>query len=498
MAIDSVRVRFAPSPTGYLHVGGARTVLFNWLLAKQSGGVFVLRIEDTDRSRHVADSVAKILDDLRWLGLMWDEGPEVGGDFGPYFQSERLDIYSKYVDQLLDSGDAYYALETPEELASMREQARAGKRDFKYPRPETLPSVEEGRKAREAGRQIPVRFKVPDKDFAVRDEILGEVSWPRGELEDFVIQKGDGWPTYHFACVIDDGLMKISHVLRGQEHLTNTLKHVALQHTLGFATPAYAHLPIICNMDGTKMSKRDKEKAVKKGLEPPEIEVHDFRLAGYLPEALLNFISLLGWSPGDDREHLTLGEITEAFSLNKVGKTSSRFDRDKLIAFNTDWAASLDSAKLLDALKDFAKANGSPLADADDELLEHLLRANKGMRTFRDVEKKSAFLFVDDSEIEYDDKAVRKVLSKNDGAGFSMLELLLESLESESDWSVGRLEKLLTGVCESRDVKLGAVAQPLRVAATGTTLSPPIYDTLALLGRERTLKRIRLAMNLRT
>ncbi|MEE9295591.1 MAG: glutamate--tRNA ligase [Phycisphaerae bacterium] len=489
-----MRVRFAPSPTGYLHIGGARTVLFNWLLARQSGGTFVLRIEDTDRSRYVADAVGKILDDLRWLGLDWDEGPEVGGESGPYFQSERLDLYSEHVDRLLDSGDAYYVLETPEELAAMRERARADKGEFKYPRPDPLPTVEEGRRARQAGGHVTVRFKVPDRDIMVHDEILGEVAWAHQDLEDFVIQKGDGWPTYHFACVVDDQLMRISHVLRGQEHLTNTQKHVALQEALGFARPVYAHLPLIFNMDGSKMSKRDKEKAVQRGREPPEIDVHDFRAAGYLPEALLNFISLLGWSPGDDREQLSLDETKEVFSLSRVGKTSARFDRDKLLAFNTDWAARVSPDRLLEGLKDFARVNGSPLADADEQQLGYLLRANRGMRTFRDVEMKSAVLFVDDEAFDYDEKAVRKVLLKNDGAGYSMLETLLEKLETVSDWTAESLEALLMGVCESQDLKLGAVAQPLRVAVTGTTVSPPIYDTLVLLGRGRSLKRIRRAL----
>ncbi|MCH7527727.1 MAG: glutamate--tRNA ligase [Planctomycetes bacterium] len=497
MAPQTVRVRFAPSPTGYLHIGGARTVLFNWLLARQAGGVFVLRIEDTDRARHVEGSVEKILEDLRWLGMDWDEGPEVGGSFGPYFQSERLDRYREQVERLLESGDAYYALESSEELAAMRQRAKREKGALRYRRPDPLPTIAQGRAARDEGRSVAVRFKMPGRDIVVEDEILGEVRISADELEDFIIQKADGWPTYHFACVVDDEQMKITHVLRGQEHLMNTPKHIALQEALGFATPVYAHLPIIFNMDGTKMSKRDKEKAIAKGQPPPEIDVHDFRRGGYLPEALLNFIALLGWSPGGDREHLTLDETIELFSLKRVGATNARFDRDKLLSFNTEWAARLDPERLADAFENFADAGSSVLRHADDATLRRLLRICSGFRTFRDVEAKSAFLFVDDDALEYQAKAVRKVLAKGDGAGFAMLESLLPELESLSEWDESSLEAFFERICETRGAKLGAVAQPVRVAVTGTTISPPIYDTLALLGRDRTLKRIRRALGLR-
>ncbi len=497
MTIEAVKVRFAPSPTGYLHVGGARTALFNWLFARKHGGAFILRIEDTDRSRHVADSLEKILDDMRWLGLHWDEGPEVGGESAPYFQSERLDIYTRHIDKLLESGRAYFALETPEELSAMRDAANAQKQTFKYRRPDPLPTVEEGRAAKAAGREVTVRFAMPENDMIVQDEVLGEVRIPREELEDFVIQKRDGWPTYHFACVVDDELMGVTHVLRGQEHLMNTPKHVAMQQAMGFRTPIYAHLSIIFNMNGSKMSKRDKEKALAKGLVPPEIDVHDFRVAGYLPEALLNFISLLGWSPGEDREQMTLEETVEAFDLSRLGSANAKFDRDKLLSFNTDWCAKLSPERLLAALKDFASVSGSKLADFDDETLAYLLRINAGYRTFRDIEAKCAFLWAVDDAIEYDAKAVRKVLQKNEGAGFSMLEHLVELLANHESWESASLEQFLTTLCEEKGVKLGAVAQPLRVALTGTTISPPIYDTLVLLGREKTLARIQRILTLK-
>lgn len=497
MSDSGCRVRFAPSPTGYLHIGGARTALFNWLLARRLGGAFVLRIEDTDRSRHVSDSLEKILADMRWLGLQWDEGPEAapdggtGGDAGPYAQSERLDIYQAHVQKLIDTGHAYHAFDTPEELAAMREDARARKVDFRYPRPDPLPTPEEVQAAHDAGRPSVVRFKMSGEAITVVDDILGEVTLAGDQLEDFVIQKGDGWPTYHLACVVDDALMKITHVLRGQEHLMNTPKHIAIQRALGFDTPRYAHLPIIFNMSGSKMSKRDKEKAIKRGEVPPEIDVHDFRAAGYLPEALLNFISLLGWSTGDDTEQISLEETAKRFSLEAIGKGNAKFDREKLLSFNTDWAGRVDEDRLLSCFVDYLQVNDSPMACLPEGTLRKVLLLCKGFRTFADVIAKVGFAFVEDADISYQEKAVRKVLEKNEGAGYAVLRKLHPRLEALEPWTAEAIEAELTGFCEANELKLGGVAQPLRVALSGGTVSPAIYETLALVGRERTLNRIK-------
>ncbi|MCG3130601.1 MAG: Glutamate--tRNA ligase [Phycisphaerae bacterium] len=492
-----LRVRFAPSPTGYLHVGGARTVLFNFLLARRHGGTFILRIEDTDQDRHVEDSVAKILDDLRWLGMNWDEGPEKGGDFGPYFQSACLDEYRACAARLLQSGRAYYALETPEELDAMRERARAGKRSFKYLRPDPLPTVQQGETAKAAGHPVVVRLKMTGEPITVQDDVLGDVTMPAEELEDFVIVKSDGWPTYHFACVVDDERMRVSHVIRAQEHLMNTPKHIALQRALGFRTPRYAHLPIIFNLDGTKMSKRDKEKAIREGRKPPEIEVHDFRVSGYLPEALINFLALLGWSSGDDQERFTLDELVRRFSLERVGRTNARFDREKLLAFNTEWCARVAPTRLLEAFKDFLAVNKSPLLKFDEATLGRLLAAKKGLRTFRDVEDSARFLTVSDDEVAYSPDAVRKVLEKNDGAGYAALAATLTELDAQADWSPEALHALFERTCAARGLKMGDVAQPLRVAITGMTVSPPIQDSLSLLGKAATCARVRRCLSLR-
>ena len=486
-----VRVRFAPSPTGYLHVGGARTALFNWLIARRTGGSFILRIEDTDRTRHVEDSVAKICQDLRWLGIDWDEGPEVDGPCGPYFQSQRLDIYRTYERKLLDAGAAYYATETPEELEAMRAQARTQKRPFKYPRPHTPPTEADARRARSEGRPVVVRFRMPDADIIVDDRILGSVTVRREELEDFVIVKSDGFPTYHFACVVDDELMGITDVLRGQEHLMNTPKHVALQQALGLATPRYAHVPLIFNMDGSKMSKRDKEKALAEGRRPPEIDVHDFRASGYLPEVLVNFIALLGWSPGGDREKLTRQELIELFRVERIGKTAAKFDREKLLAFNTDALNAADEGRKLAGLRDYIAVSGFPAGDADDEKLSRLLRAGEGFRTFGDLMEKARFLFVPDEQVAYDEAAVAKVLRKGEPPGLSILRELEPRLASLEPWTAEQLEQLLRRVCEEKSLGLGKVAQPLRVAVSGGTISPPIFETLAILGQAAALRRVR-------
>ncbi|MBN2446576.1 MAG: glutamate--tRNA ligase [Phycisphaerae bacterium] len=533
-----VRTRFAPSPTGYLHIGGARTALFNYLFARRAGGKFVIRIEDTDQTRNIAGAELKLLEDLRWLGLEWDEGPEVGGPHGPYFQSQRLDLYDACARQLLDSGLAYYAFDTREELEAMRQDAqKRGERGFRYSRPATFPSETQAQKARDEGRPVVVRFKMPERDWVINDLILGDVNVNATELSDFVIVKADGWPTYHFAVVVDDAAMQITHVMRGQEHLLNTVNHNALQEAFGYPKPACAHMPIIFTMKGTKMSKREKDKALRdavkaagfddariseivglddreaakawrKGDAPlpsdgllrlahalnvalPEIDIHDFRASGYLPEVIVNFIALLGWSAGDDREKFTLDDLCQAFSIERVGKTSAKFDREKLLNFNTTAAAEASTERLVAGLRDYVTLNPeSPLAALDDAMLAQLVDLNRGFRTFRDIETKAGALFVPDEQIQYDAGAVKKWLLKGDGEGTRGLADLRQELETLSDWSAATIEALIRACADKHELGLGKVAQPLRIAVTGMTVSPSIFETLAILGQARTLARI--------
>lgn len=540
-----VRTRFAPSPTGYLHIGGARTALFNYLLAKRFGGRFILRIEDTDQTRNVAEADQRLLDDLRWLGLHWDEGPQVGGEHGPYYQSQRLERYTEHAQRLLEAGQAYYAFETREELDALRQEAQRKKENFRYPRPSSFPSESAAEKVRAAGSPVVVRFKMPARDFIINDSILGEVHIAAAELDDFVILKADGWPTYHFAVVIDDEQMGVTHVLRGQEHLMNTPNHLALQEVFGYRVPAYAHLPIILNMDGSKMGKREKDKAVRAAAQAalkserigparmlelsrstdadafdawlknktqldeqslkrlatelaitlPEIQIHDFRTSGYLPEVLINFIALLGWSPGGDREKMTLDEMCDLFGVERIGKTNARFDRDKLLSFNTDALAAADLDRKLSGFHDYLNSNEPGLlSDLDDATLTRLIEMNPTARIFRDIEQKTAILFAPDQQVTFQDDAVKKWLLKGEQRGLRVLGELRGQLENLDDWSPAVLEQLIRDYAETNELGLGKVAQPLRVAVTGTTVSPPIFDTLALLGRQHTLARITRAL----
>jgi glutamyl-tRNA synthetase len=476
--MDKLRTRYAPSPTGYLHVGGARTALYNFLLARQTGGQFILRIEDTDLQRHDESAIAQIADDLRWLGMEWDEGVEVGGPYGPYRQSERLDLYAPHIERLLEEGKAYYAFEMPEELEAMRRQAIAARRAFRYPRPEHLPTESEAAAARSAGRPVVVRFCCPVRTVSIHDLAFGEVTMPASEMEDFIIRKADGYPTFYLANVVDDAAMKIDLVMRGQEFLGQTWRQVLLREAMGFPEPAYAHLPLIMDMQGRKLSKRD-----------GDVEVHAFRAAGYLPEVLANFIALLGWGPGGDREKLTLAEMVQLFSIERIGKTNAKFDRAKLLAFSTDALAAAPADRLLGAFKDYLSLNETSIPAGDDELLRRLLAANVGLRTFADVPAKCSVLFVADDGFDYDADAVEKVLLKNAGQGLGVLAEMRQRLAA-CPWTASDLEAMLKGYCGTTGLGMGKVAQPIRVAVTGRTVSPPIFDTLMLLGREKTLARI--------
>ncbi len=483
--MNELKTRFAPSPTGHLHVGGARTALFNYLLARQTGGTFLVRIEDTDRARHDEAAVEKIVQDLRWLGLEWDEGIEVGGPHGPYRQSRRLDLYETYVQKLLDAGRAYYAFDTREELDALRAAAEAEKRSFHYPRPATLPTDDDAEKARAAGRPVVVRLCCPDRDVTVHDEAFGDVTVPAGEMEDFVIRKADGFPTFYLANVVDDALMGVNFICRGQEFLGQTWRQASLREALGFDPPRYCHLPLILDMQGRKLSKRD-----------GDVDVHSFRAAGYLPEVMVNFIALLGWRPGDNPERLSLDELVRLFGVDRIGKANAKFDRDKLLAFNTDAVAAADEDRLLAGLKDYLALNPGPVPAGDDDLLRDLLRMNKGFRTFADIPAKCGVLFGPDDAFDYDPKAVKKVLRKGEGKGFAVLADLRELLAG-CEWNETALEAALTGYCQAHELGMGKVAQPIRVAVTGRTVSPAIYDTLGLLGREKTLARIDRCLALR-
>jgi glutamyl-tRNA synthetase len=533
---QTIVTRFAPSPTGYLHVGGARTALFSWLLARHHGGRFLLRIEDTDLARSTEQAAQQLLEDLRWLGLHWDNAELV-------YQSRRLETYNRIIDDLVARGLAYRAYETNEELAALRKEAENRKQQFIYRRPQL--TDEQIRRFESEGRPHVVRFAMPVKDYSFRDEVLGkDIAILSAEVQDFVIRKADGMPTYHFAVVVDDAEMGITHILRGQEHTKNTFNHIALQEALGYPRPVYAHLPVIENMAGGKMGKRDRDKKVreyaerwlknskktpadlahlanmtggpieawlgnsKSQLDPgqqqkvmhvvglreadlPEILVHDFRKNGYLPEALLNFLALLGWNPGGDKERMTIGEMVALFDISGIGKSNAKFARDKLLAFNTQTAEQLAPDRLVPALRDYLSVNPeSPLNRADDADLAKLLQMKKGFRLLRDVDESARFFYVPSDEIAFDPAALEKVLKKNEREGLKALQDLREILSTSTDWTAHALEAAVKSYCESKNLGLGKVAQPLRVAISGSTVSPPIFESLEFLGKERTMARV--------
>jgi len=476
--MDKLNTRFPPSPTGYLHVGGARTALFGFVMARKTGGQFVLRIEDTDRARHDESAVEKIIEDLHWLGIDWDQGPDIGGPNGPYRQSERLDIYRGHIETLLAGGKAYYAFDTSEELEAMRTAAQDAKLNFTYPRPDPLPTAADAETARAEGRPVVVRFLCPKADVTISDDAFGEVTMPADQTDDFIILKADTYPTYHLANVIDDAMMGVNYIMRGQEFLGQSWRHKLLREALGFDEPKYCHLPLIMDIQGRKLSKRD-----------GDVEVFAFRKAGYLPEAMVNYLALLGWNPGSDIERFTLGELVELFSPDRVGRTNAKFDRDKLLAFNTDAVAAATEDRLLAGLKDFLAINDTPIPSGDDDLLRRILQANKGFRTFADIIAKSGILFDDDAVIEYDPKAVKKWLAKGENAGWAMLAELRDLL-GDCDWTGAAIEQLIADICEQKEIGMGKVAQPIRVAVTGRAVSPAIGETLVFLGKEKTLRRI--------
>lgn len=529
--------RFAPSPTGYLHVGGARTAIFSWLWARHMGGKFVLRIEDTDIKRNTPTAMRQVINDLRWLGVDWDEGPEVGGPNEPYLQSQRQQqgVYDKYVNQLLKEGKAYYCFDTPEELEAMREESVAQKKNLTYPRPEKFPDESDVEKARAQGKPITVRFAVPQQDMVVQDVVRGEVRFAAGEINDFIIQKSDRFPTYNFACVVDDYLMQVTHVIRGQEHLMNTPSQQALWQALGFGQPpTYAHMSVTVSPGRGKLSKRERPKALREeiekradidvkklgqvggvsvqevddfiqgratpdmpaidamaaylGIHLPEINVVDFFKSGYLPQTMVNFLALLGWNPGDDREIMSVDELISSFDLSRLTKANSLFDRDKLLAFNTEHIRRAGEEELLGHFKSYLQAVSSPLVSASDEMLRRVIRACEGARTLADIDRKSQFLLLPDDQIEYDEKAVKKVLLKNEG--LVLLATVRDKLAAMKEFTPENIETMLRDLAEKKQVGLGKVAQPLRVALCGTTISLPIFDSVEMLGKQGALARI--------
>ncbi len=464
---DNIRVRFAPSPTGYLHIGGVRTALFNWLFARHNKGVFILRIEDTDQGRSTDESIQAIIHGMQWLGLDWDEGP--------YRQTERMHIYKGHVDRLLQEGKAYHCCCTPDELEERRKQALAEKRIPKY----------DGRcrelKAPVPGRPAAVRFKAPlQGETVVNDHVKGRIVFDNAQLDDLIIMRSDGWPTYNFCVVVDDASMNITHVIRGDDHLNNTPRQIQLYNAFGYSTPEFAHLPMILGHDRTRLSKRHGATSVTA-----------YRDMGYLPEALVNYLARLGWSYRD-QEIFSPGELIEKFTLEHVGKSAAVFNPEKLLWLNSHYITSMDQKEIIDRLKPYLIIDGLIKEDTvlDKAWMEKVIASLKERcRTLTEFSSAARYFFSDD--VETDPEAAKKFLIP---ANRGVLEDVLKGLEAIPSFSETDIDGLFREIMAGRGIRMGQVAQPVRVALTGRTVSPGIFEVIDILGRDRVLRRLRTAV----
>ena len=480
------RVRFAPSPTGYLHVGGARTALFNWLLARRHGGVFVLRIEDTDVERSSQDMVEGILDGLRWLGLDWDEGPKIDGPFAPYFQSQRLDTYRRTVDRLVADGHAYYCYCTPDELKARREAAEAAAGGWKYDRRCCGLSTADVDDRERNGVPRAVRFKVPEGVVRVDDLVHGPIEFDNAHIEDFVILRSDRHPTYHLSVVSDDVEMKMTHVVRGDDHISNTPKQILLYQALGAPPPQFAHVPLILGADKKRLSKRHGATSVM-----------EYAKQGYLPEAMFNFLALLGWSPGSGNvEVFTQDELAKVFDLKGISGGNAVFNAEKLDWFNQQHIARLAPEELTRRIRPSLSAAGlwhdDFLASRHAWFFAALELLKPRARRLDDFAVQGAFLFADD--IEFDAAAVAKHLEL-DGMR-EHLAALDAAFSALPDFDAASTEAALRGVAETRGLKAGVLIHAVRVAVTGKAVSPGLFEVLALVGRARVHQRLAAARRL--
>jgi len=474
----TVRVRFAPSPTGALHIGGARTALFNWLFARNQHGRFILRIEDTDRKRSTVEDTHTILHGLEWLGLDWDEGPGTGGGLGPYYQTERLEIYQKYVQQLIGEGKAYYCFCTPDELECKRLMAASRKEAPKYDGTCRKLSEEQIKNKIESGIPRVVRFLLPPVgETVVEDLVRGKVVFKNELLDDFVIFKSDGFPTYNFACVIDDYCMEITHVIRGDDHLSNAPRQLLLYQTLGWTPPRFAHIPMILGKDKARLSKRH-----------GATSAIAYRDLGYLPEAMVNYIAKLGWGHGD-QEIFSREELIEKFSLEGINKSPAIFDTEKLNWLNGQYIRKILPERLTDLCETLLiQAYGTH----DFNYISQVVKAfHDRLVVIPDIVPLSTYFFKDD--FEYDPKGVEKYFKTANAK--KILSALKDRLGKVEPFNREKIETVFKGLAQELNVKLGEVIHPCRLALTGRLESPPMYDVVEILGKEKALKRITKAIS---
>jgi glutamyl-tRNA synthetase len=460
--MNATRTRFAPSPTGYLHVGGARTALFNWLHARHTQGKFILRIEDTDQVRSTEASVQAIFDALRWLQIDWDEGP--------FYQSRRMDVYAEYLQKLVAAGHAYYCTCTPEQIDAMREKAKAAG---------AKPRYDGTCRERQLGAQpgAVLRFKAPlTGQTVIEDRIKGRIVFANDELDDFVVQRSDGTPTYNFAVVVDDITMGITTIIRGDDHVMNTPKQILLYQALGAPLPVFAHVPMVLGHDRTRLSKRHGATSVTA-----------YQEMGLLPDAFINYLARLGWSHGD-QEFFTRSDLIDKFSLENVGKSAGIFDPVKLQALNVDHIQAARPLEIAAHLKPFLQARG--VTADDDAYLEALVPTlQPRSKTLAEMAEQAGFYFSD--PVQLDEAAAKKFLKGNILEPLKQLRTRLAALD---DYSQENLEQIFLGLMEAFELKLGKIAQPVRVALTGTSVSPGIFEIITVLGRQRVVSRLQAAI----
>jgi len=482
----NIRVRIAPSPTGALHIGTARSALFNYLFAKKNGGKFILRIEDTDLERSDLKWTQDIIEGLKWLGIQWDEGPDIGGEFGPYKQTQRLDTYEKYLKQLLDDKKAYHCFCTEEELEAKRQDQLARGKAPKYDGKCAKLSSQEVEKNIAEGKPSVIRFRVANKKVKFKDLIRKEVEFDMGLVGDIVIAKDLRIPLYNFAVVVDDYEMKISHVIRGEDHVANTPKQILMQEALGFETPQYGHLPLILAPDRSKMSKRY-----------GSVSISDYKEQGYLPEAIINFMALLGWNPGTDKEIFSLSQLEKEFSIEKVQKAGAIFNIDRFNFINGLYIREKSIEKLADLCKPYLGGAGESVTNSQLQKIIEVSRSR--MKKLSDIVELTDFFFVD--ELNYD-KTLLKWDNMQEGDIKEALLLCDKLLSQEQGSNIKDLEsKVFAAIVEFNKQKgypeknKGFVLWPLRVALSGKQFSPSPFEIIDILGTEKSLKRIKAAIS---
>ncbi len=481
MINETPRVRFAPSPTGYLHVGGLRTALYNYLFAKRNNGTFVLRIEDTDRNRFVEGAVENLIKALKWAGLDFDEGPETGGDFGPYMQSQRLDIYKKYADELIEKGKAYYCFCTPERLKALKEEQEKQKLpQAKYDKFCLHLTKKEVENKLASGTPKVVRLNVEENHTIKFDDIIREhVEFESNNVDDQVLIKSDGYPTYHLANVVDDHLMKITHVIRGEEWLSSTPKHVLLYDAFDWERPIFAHLPLLLNPDRSKLSKRQ-----------GDVAVEDYRDKGFLKDALVNFVALLGWNAGDDREFYYIDELIKSFSLERVNKAGAVFDLQKLNWLNAEHLRKKSNEDLVSLLKEEIKKSKFKDQDFSDNFLSLIIDAMKERVSFVKEFIDTCTYFYE-VPFEYEQKSVEKNWKPETPEHLNKLKEEFVSLNNPTKED---FETALSKVSEELNVGKGKLIHPLRLSVSGQSTGPGMFDLLFILGKDEVVKRIEAAI----